>query len=52
MQESQETALMVAARWGNVEIVRKLIQYGASVNLPNKVTGLALIPIYKWKEQK
>ena len=40
MQASQETALMVAARMGNVGIVRKLIQYGANVNLTNKVTGL------------
>ena len=36
-QESQETALMIAARKGNVGIVRKLIYYGAIVNLTNKV---------------
>ena len=28
---------MIAAREGNVGIVRKLIQYGASVSLTNKV---------------
>lgn len=33
-----ETALMVAARKGRVKIVKKLIQYGANVNLINKVT--------------
>ena len=37
MQESQETALMVAARNGSVGIARKLIQHGAGVNLTNKV---------------
>ena len=37
-QESQETALMMAAEKGNVVIVRKLIKHGASVNLTNKVS--------------
>ena len=37
-QYSQETALMVAARKGSVEIIRKLIHNGANVNLTNKVT--------------
>ena len=37
-QDSQETALMVAARKGGVGIVKKLIQHGANVNLTNKVT--------------
>ena len=36
-QESQETALMMAAKKGNVGTVRKLIKHGASVNLTNKV---------------
>jgi len=40
IQDSQETALMVAAREGNVESVKKLIQEGANVNLTNKVTEL------------
>ena len=31
---------MVAAREGNVESVKKLIQEGANVNLTNKVTEL------------
>ena len=33
-----ETALMVAAKKGRVGIVKKLIWYGANVNLTNKVT--------------
>ena len=36
-QESQQTALMIAAKKGNVGIVRKLIMYGANVNLTNRV---------------
>jgi len=35
-----ETALVVAARKGRVGIVKKLIRYGANVNLTNKVTCL------------
>ena len=38
--QDEETALMVAARKGNVGIVRKLIQHGANVNITNKVTVL------------
>jgi len=37
--QDEETALMVAARKGSVEIVTKLIQHGANVNLTNKVTS-------------
>ena len=37
MQESQETALMVAAREGSVGMVNKLIHQGVTVNLTNKV---------------
>ena len=37
MQESQETALMVAAREGSVGMVRKLVHQGATVNLTTKV---------------
>ena len=36
---------MVAARKGRVEIVRKLIQHGANVNLTNKVLTWILYPI-------
>ena len=36
-QDSQKTALMMAAKKGNVTIVWKLLQHGASVNLTNKV---------------
>ena len=43
MQASQETALMVAARKGEVEIVRKLIQHGANVNITDEVTDLSPI---------
>ena len=39
MQEFQETALMVAARKGSVEIVKMLIRHGANTNLTNKVAG-------------
>ena len=35
---------MVAARKGKVEIVRKLIQHGANVNIANKVTDLESVP--------
>ena len=31
------TALMLATKKGNVRIVRKLLQHGASVNLTDKV---------------
>ena len=41
-QDSQETALMIAAKKGNVGIVRKLIKRGASVNLTNKVNMVLL----------
>jgi len=41
IQESQETALMMAARKGSVGIVKTLIQHGANVNLTNKVTCLS-----------
>ena len=40
--QDQETALMRAARKGSVEIVTKLIQHGANVNLINKVTPFTL----------
>jgi len=55
-----ETALMVAARKGRVGIVKKLIQYGANVNLTNKVTlvwwTFGIVCLYnimwsKWKAQ-
>ena len=36
-QESQETALMMAAKKGSLEIVKKLIEHGAIVSLVNKV---------------
>ena len=39
LQQSQETVLMVAARKGRLEIVRRLIEHGARVNRTNKVTG-------------
>ena len=35
---------MVAARKGEVEIVRKLIQHGANVNITNEVTDLEFVP--------
>jgi len=35
-REDFETALMVAARKGRVGIVKKLIRYGANVDLTNK----------------
>ena len=31
---------MVAAREGSVEVIRKLIQHGARINLTNKVAEL------------
>ena len=37
--QNQETALMRAARKGNVGIVKMLLQHGVNVNLTNKVTG-------------
>lgn len=40
MQVSQETTHMVAARNGSVEMEKKLIQQGASVNLADKVMDL------------
>jgi len=51
---------MVAARKGRVGIVKKLIQYGANVNLTNKVTlvwwTFGIVCLYnimwsKWKAQ-
>ena len=36
-QECQETALMLAARKGSLEMVKKLIQHGANGSLTNKV---------------
>ena len=36
-QESQETALMIAAKKGSLEIMKKLIEHGAIVSLVNKV---------------
>ena len=38
--QDDETALMVAGGKGKMEIVRKLIQHGANVNITNKVTVL------------
>lgn len=39
LQQYQETVLMVAARKGRLEIVRRLIEHGVRVNSTNKVTG-------------
>ena len=41
-QDSQETALITAAKKGNVGIIRKLIKHGASVNLTDKVNEVLL----------
>ena len=41
-QDSQETALMIAAKKGNVGIVKKLIKHGANVNLTNEVNQVLL----------
>ena len=37
---------MMVAKKGNVGIVRKLILYGASVNLTNKVNGSSFLTVY------
>lgn len=45
LQQFQETVLMVAARKGRLEIVRRLIKHGARVNRTNKVAGGHLIAV-------
>ena len=53
-QKSQETALTMAAWKGSVEIIRKLIQHGADVNLTNKVpineTCVVCVCVCVWNE--
>ena len=46
LQVCQETALMLAARKGSLEIVKKLIHHGANANLTNEVNLIQKINKY------
>ena len=56
LQQYQETVLMVAARKGRLEIVRRLIEHGVRVNSTNKVynwwTPYCCSRMHMWVKRK